>query len=74
MKYLKEIWSRWKILAEKIGGFQTSLLFSILYFLMIVPVGILANIFGDYLREKSFPRWTDYMKSETKINDLRKQY
>ena len=74
MQYLTLLWLRWKIVAEKIGGFQTNVLFSILYFLMIVPVGLVVRLSTDYLGLRSFPKWSDYMKSEKMIKELRSQF
>jgi len=56
---IKLIWTKWKKFAAKIGDLQFNLIFSLLYFLLITPFGLVANFFGDFLGLKSPPKWED---------------
>lgn len=46
---MKKIYERWKKIAEKIGNFQINVVFSLLYFLLLSPVGLFASRFRDFL-------------------------
>jgi hypothetical protein len=54
---LKDIWKSWKVLMEKVGTFQAKIVFSTLYFLLVTPMGVIANLFGDFFRVRSSPKW-----------------
>jgi len=68
---MKNIWEKWKILSKKIGNFQLGLLFSILYYLMIVPIGLISSLFNDYFKIKNFPVWEDWLDSSSTLNKLK---
>lgn len=69
----KAIWIKWKSLAEKIGNFQAGVIFSILYFVIVVPIGLIANVFNDYFKTKKFPRWEDYEIKADSLKSLQEQ-
>lgn len=46
---LRYLWDGWKIIARKIGHFQTRLVLSLLYFVVLSPVAVLLRILGDPL-------------------------
>lgn len=71
---IKNIWEKWKLVAEKIGNFQTNLIFSILYFILIVPVSFVANMFMDFLEVKKFPKWSDMDDNSGTLKKLRDQF
>lgn len=70
---LKNLWESWKVIAAKIGDFQATIIFSILYFVLIVPTGIIASIFTDFMKVRDFPVWQDWEDSSGSINKLREQ-
>ena len=45
-KLFKNIWARWKKVAHVIGRFQTRVLTTIFYFVVISPVGLVMRAFG----------------------------
>ena len=52
---LKKIWTSWKALAKKIARVQTIVLVFLSYWLIMVPLGALARLFGwDPLERKLF--------------------
>lgn len=57
----------------KIGDFQFNLFFSIFYFLLITPVGLITNLFNDFLSLKSSPKWEEVGQGFSDIGDLREQ-
>ena len=57
---LKYIWEGWKVLARKIGTLQARIILTIIYGIIILPVGLCVRLFGDPLRIKKLPdRWLD---------------
>lgn len=70
---LKNLWESWKVIAAKIGDFQATIIFSLLYFIIIVPTGLIASFFIDFLRFKEFPVWQDWEDSSDTIQKLREQ-
>ncbi len=73
MKTVKGLWNKWKEVAEKIGNFQAGVIFSILYFLIIVPTGLIANLVNDYFRIKSFPAWEKVEDNSSTLSKLKEQ-
>lgn len=71
---LKNLWEKWKVIAEKIGNFQASVIFSILYFILITPLGITTSLFRDFLGRRCFPTWQEYGVKAGDIYKLRQQF
>jgi len=70
---LKRFWEKWKIVAHKIGRFQTMILVSLFYLLVISPLGLAFKLFGwDPLdgRKTKRRRGTNWKRVERKENDL----
>ncbi len=59
MEWVRILWSRWKILALAVGTFQSRMLLSLFYFLVIPPFAAIIKIFADPLGlKKSHPaKW-----------------
>lgn len=76
MRLLKKLWSVWKILAHKIGLFQSRAVLTIFYFVILAPVGVIKSFFADDLHLKNTPRSTWQLNRQTKdsLSDLTKQY
>jgi len=70
---MKNIWEKWKSFAESLGNLQFNILFSILYYILIVPVGLTSNFFGDFLKIKGFPRWEKVGRGYSNIKELKEQ-
>ncbi len=68
---MKNTWEKWKILSKKIGNFQLGLFFSILYYIIIVPVGLISSFFNDYFKIKGFPVWEDWVDGSSTLNKLK---
>ena len=55
MRWVGILWSRWKILALKVGTFQSIMLLVLFYFLVIPPFAAIIKIFADPLGLKKSP-------------------
>lgn len=70
---IKSLWEKWKAIAGRIGDFQFKLVFSVLYYVLIVPVGLISNLFNDYLNLKGTPKWETLHGEFSNIEDLKEQ-
>lgn len=70
---MKKAWEKWKVIAQKIGDFQAKIIFSLLYFILITPMGLISNFFGDFLRSKKFPIWEEFEDASSTKNKLESQ-
>lgn len=72
-KTLKRFWEKWQKVAHKIGRFQTMILVSLFYLLVISPLGLAFKLFGwDPLESRKSKRHsgTNWKAVERKDNDL----
>jgi len=76
---LKKAWKGWKKIAHRIGRFQTMLLISLFYFLVIAPLGFLFRLFGwDPLETKGFKsskqsNWKTFDSKSHEFESLKRQ-
>lgn len=70
---MNEAWEKWKEFAQKAGDFQTGIIFSILYYLIIVPVGLITSLFNDFLKVRDFPSWNKMIDNVGSIKKLKQQ-
>ena len=74
-----KIWNGWKKIALKIARFNTALLLTLFYFLILAPIGGVFRLFGwDPLRVKrrhhsKTTNWTPVVDGEPDIQSLRHQ-
>lgn len=77
--FFKNIWQKWKIIAHTIGRFQTRLLVTLFYFLIISPVGLIMKLFGwDPLNSKrskanAGTNWQTIKNGEPDLESLKRQ-
>ena len=72
-KFLKRVWKGWKKVAHRIGRFQTMLLITLFYFLVIAPLGLLFRLFGwDPLETRSFKsnKHSNWKKFDSKLHEF----
>ena len=70
---MNKIWEKWKRVAEKIGNFQAGLLFSILYFILVTPVGLIASFLQDFLAVRKFPKWQEMKDTASTLSKMKNQ-
>ena len=47
---LRDLWNRWLVLAQKIGKFQSRIVLTVVYFVIVLPFGLGVRLFADPLR------------------------
>ncbi|MSP41364.1 MAG: hypothetical protein EXR70_22995 [Deltaproteobacteria bacterium] len=72
---LKQLWQGWVKVAKKIGDFQARLMLTIFYFVLILPMGLIARWFADPLAlKKSAAAWTSRTNAPSTLEDARRQF
>ena len=69
---MKKIWNLWKHYAQKIGDFQFTLILSILYFILVLPIGVFISLSKDFLGSKGVHKWKkteDYASNRKKVSE-----
>lgn len=66
----RNLWQSWLHLARHIGNFQARALITLVYFVFILPFGILARLFSDPLRLKKTQADSDWLARQTRDLDL----
>ena len=74
----KKLWHRWTEFSKKMGSFQSRVMLSFFFFIIVSPVAVLIKLFGDPLsikRKKAMDTyWSAKMPSSTEIEDYRRQF
>jgi hypothetical protein len=73
---LKRIWEGWKKVAHVIGVFNTRLIMSVLYFLVVLPTGLIFRLFSDplHLREPKDSNWEQLPAQHHSLESARQQF
>lgn len=67
---LRNLWHRWLGFARKIGTFQSRVLLTLFYFLVVTPFGLAMRLFGDPLQRKHRPAKSAWKPRATRDVDL----
>lgn len=67
---MKKMWHKWANLAEKIGNFQITVIFSLLYFILVLPIGLIAKSKHIFTRKVE---WEKIKNSTSSLEKLRQQ-
>ncbi len=70
MLFLKEFWNRWYTFSQKAGNFQTRVILSFFYFLIVTPFGLLVRVSADPLKKRRGPAPSFWLPKESSDGDL----
>ena len=75
MQILLSLWQAWKKLAHRLGVFQSKVILSVFY-LLLVPFGLFFSLFKDLLKMKQVRKSTWEIKSSQSktLDSLKQQY
>jgi hypothetical protein len=76
-RFAREAWQAWKRVAEKIGHFQTRLLWALLYFVLVTPFALGLKLFADPLRIKKRTAeswWLDHPRQTRTLEEAHRQF
>lgn len=73
---INEIWSRWKSFARLVGNIQARILFTVLYFSLIAPFGLVIRALADPLAVKhpAGSRWLPKATQPMDLDEARRQF
>ena len=73
---LRRAWEGWKKIAHVIGVFNTRVIMSILYFLIVLPFGLVFRLFSDplQLREPTESNWVAQPQQDHNLDTARNQF
>lgn len=77
-RIFKRIWHRWMGFSKRMGSFQSRIMLSLFFFIVISPIAVLIKLLGDPLRIKGIKAaetfWLAKEESSDEIEDYRRQF
>ena len=75
-RVLAQLWNWWKPTALVIGRVQAAVLFTLLYAVFLVPVGLVFRLFADplQLRRANPSLWTPKTRQNDTLEQARSQF
>lgn len=73
---LRQLWEGWKNVAHWIGDKQTTLIYTVLYVLIVGPLAIVRRLFTDplqYRRRGSVSFWVPRLERPATLEEARRQ-
>jgi hypothetical protein len=58
---LRNLWNRWKAFGQKIADFQARLILTLVYFIVVLPFGLIIRGFGDPLNIRKASRESSWL-------------
>lgn len=71
------LWTKWKEFSQRMGSFQSKIILSFFFFILVTPFAMGVKLFSDPLKIKhsSNPTyWVPKKESESNIEEYRKQF
>jgi gas vesicle protein len=73
----KNLWEKWKDFSKRMGGFQSRMLLSFIFFILIAPFALAVKIFSDPLNLKTQKGETHWQKRKAlsqSLEDYKRQF
>jgi hypothetical protein len=72
----RRLWERWKILAHKVGTFQSRVLLNVFYFLILLPFGVGVKLLSDplHIKRQQGSHWVNKAAGTTNWEHARRQF
>ena len=67
---LKGLWQRWSDFSKRMGGFQSRILLSLVFFLFVSPFALAVRLFSDPLGIKPRPAGTYWQPRKEDVAEL----
>ncbi len=74
---LARLWAQWKRFAQKVGDFQARVVLTLLYFIILGPMGVIVRTLRDPLRIKHALRasvWLPKPEENASLEVARRQF
>ncbi len=66
------IWQYWKKFGKALGKIQTTIILSVIYYLIITPTGLIKKYFQQHKKTKTY--WLDLPEQKPSLEESFKQY
>ncbi len=73
MTFLQRIWSKWKQFGRWMGDNVARGVFTLFYFIIALPFGLIAKLGSDFSRKKS-PTWLPRVESDNSLEAARRLF
>ena len=73
----KNLWAEWKEFSKRMGGFQSRMLLSFIFFTLITPFALIIKIFSDPLNLKNRTgetHWQERKDPSLSLEDYKRQF
>jgi len=72
---LHRVWSAWKRIARRIGDFNGRVVLTLLYAVLVIPVGLILRQVADPLRRRrpQTSNWTPRVPAPATLDEARRQ-
>lgn len=73
----KNLWEMWKDFSKRMGGYQSRMLMSFIFFILIAPFAFIVKLFSDPLNlkiRKDKTLWQEKKESSLTLEDYKRQY
>lgn len=74
---LKKVWQSWGNFSKRMGNFQSRIVLSLFFFILVSPIALAVKMFSDPLRVKhqsNESHWLPKMKTKVDLEQSRKQF
>ena len=73
--WLVTCWEAWKRFSRRLADFQGRVLLTVLYLVLVVPVGLILRLVADPLRRRrpQTSNWTPRVPAPTTVDEARRQ-
>lgn len=74
---IKKLWQSWKNFSERMGSFQSRIILSLFFFIIVSPFALAVKIFSDPLNIKhqsSKPHWLPKKEIKCDLEQYRRQF
>ena len=69
-----KISARWKKIGHAIGNFQARILLTVIYYVLVLPFGLVVRVFSDSMHMKKRPeKWFDHPPIPNTLEEARRQ-
>ena len=76
--FFKRLWHRWTGFSKRMGSFQSRIILSFFFFVLISPAALIIKVLGDPLRIKKIEgadsHWLAKTPSSQELEDFRRQF
>jgi hypothetical protein len=68
------IWEGWKKFGHSVGNFQARVLLTLIYYVLVLPFGLMVRVFSDSMHMKKRPeKWFDHPPLPNTLEEARRQ-